>query len=99
MERERLESEWREQLNAANETAVRAQKVLEEKDARCRQLDEEVTGLRQECDGLRDKFVAEQQVTLDASRRIESIGWLVEKDQTRSVHNCLCQLCELLHPQ
>ena len=34
-----------------------------------------------------------------AGRRVKPIGWLIEKDQPRTVNNCLGQLGQLFHPQ
>jgi CheY-like chemotaxis protein len=60
-ERTRLESEWREQLNAAKAAAGKTETVLKEKETRCNQLEKELAGQQQVRDELQNKFATEQQ--------------------------------------
>ena len=67
-ERTRLETEWREQLNAAKTTASQTGTALKEKEARCSQLEKEMTGLQQLRDELQGKLAAEQQAVAKAQQ-------------------------------
>ncbi len=72
-ERMRLESEWREQLNAAKTAARQTETALKEKEARYGQLEKELTGLRQVRDELQGKFAAEQQAVTKSQQEIKEL--------------------------
>src|SRR5579859_2223417 len=72
-ERMRLESEWREQLNAAKTAAGQTETALKEKEARCGQLEKELTELRQVRDELQGKFAAEQQAGAKFQQAIKEL--------------------------
>lgn len=72
-ERMRLESEWREQLNAAKMAAGQTETALKEKEARCGQLEKELTELRQVRDELQGKFAAEQQAGAKFQQAIKEL--------------------------
>ncbi len=72
-ERMRLESEWREQLNAAKVAAGQTETALKEKETRCGQLEKELTGLRQVREELQGKFAAEQQAVTKSQQEIKEL--------------------------
>ena len=72
-ERLRLESEWREQMNAVKAAAGQTEAALKEKEARCGQLDKELTSLRQGRDELQGKFAAEQQAVAKSQQEIKEL--------------------------
>jgi len=72
-ERKRLESEWREQLNAAQAAASQTAAVLKEKEARCGQLEKELTGLGRLRDELQGKFEIEQQAAAKSQQEIKEL--------------------------
>jgi CheY-like chemotaxis protein len=72
-ERMRLETEWREQLNAVKSAAGQTETALKEKEARCGQLEKELAGLRQVRDELQGKFVAEQQAVTKCQQEIKEL--------------------------
>ncbi len=70
-ERTRLETEWREQLNAAKTTAGQTGTALKEKEARCHQVEKELAGLQQLRDELQGKLATEQQAITKAQQEIK----------------------------
>jgi DNA-binding response OmpR family regulator/ribosomal protein L34E len=72
-ERTRLESEWREQLNAAKTASGRLETTLKEKETRCGQLEKDLTGLQQVRDDLQNRFAAEQQSVAKAQHEIKEL--------------------------
>jgi len=70
-ERMRIESQWREQLNAARALIGQTETVLKEKETRCNQLEEELAGLRRERDELQNKLKAEQQTATKSQQEIK----------------------------
>jgi DNA-binding response OmpR family regulator/ribosomal protein L34E len=72
-ERTRLESEWREQLNAAKAATGETEAVLKEKEIRCGQLEKELAGLRQARDEFQNKFAAEQQAAAKSQQEIKEL--------------------------
>ncbi len=72
-ERMHLESEWREQLNAARTAVTKTETTLKEKEARCGQLEKELGGLQQVREELQNKFVAEQQAIAKAQQEIKEL--------------------------
>jgi DNA-binding response OmpR family regulator len=72
-ERARLESEWREQLNTAKAAAGQMEALLKENEARCRQLEEELAGLRQVRDDLQGKFAAGQEAAAKSQQEIKEL--------------------------
>jgi DNA-binding response OmpR family regulator/ribosomal protein L34E len=72
-ERTRLESEWREQLNAAKAAAGQTETALKEKESRCGQLEKELAGLQQVRDELQNKFAAEQQATAKSQQETKEL--------------------------
>jgi CheY-like chemotaxis protein len=72
-EQTRLESEWREQLNAAKVAAGQTETVLKEKEARCSQLQKELAGLQQVRDELQNKFAAEQQAVAKSQQEAKEL--------------------------
>ncbi len=72
-ERTRLESEWREQVNAARALIEQTEAVLKDREARCGQLEEELAGLRQVRDEFQNKFKAEQQATAKSQQEIKEL--------------------------
>jgi len=78
-ERTRMESQWREQLSAARALIGQTEAVLKEKEARCNQLEGELTGLRRERDELQNKFAAEQQTAVKRQQEIKEIKTNLEK--------------------
>jgi DNA-binding response OmpR family regulator/ribosomal protein L34E len=72
-EKIRLESEWREQLNAAKASVTRTETTLKEKEARCGQLEKELGGLQQVRDELQNKFTTEQKAVAKAQQEIKEL--------------------------
>ncbi len=71
-ERTRIESQWREQLNAAKALIGQTETILKEKEARCGQLEEELAGLRKVRDELQGKLAAEQQAIAKSQQEIKA---------------------------
>ena len=71
-ERARIESQWREQLNAARALIGQTEGVLKEKEARCGQLEKELAGSKQTRDELQNKFAAEQQAAAKAQQELKA---------------------------
>jgi CheY-like chemotaxis protein len=87
-ERARLESQWREQLGAAEALVKQTEKILKEKDARCGQLEKELAGLQQVCDELQTKFAAgqlaaakAQQAARELQERLNQVNTELERSQ------------------
>jgi DNA-binding response OmpR family regulator len=72
-ERTRLESEWREQLNAAKAAASQTEAALNEKETRCGQLEKDLAGLQQVRDELQTKFAAEQQAVAKSQQEVKEL--------------------------
>ena len=72
-ERTRLESEWREQLNATKAAASQTEATLKEKVAQSGQLEKELAGIRQVRDELQNKFTTEQQAVAKAQQEIKEL--------------------------
>jgi CheY-like chemotaxis protein len=72
-QRVRLETEWREQLDAAKATAGQKEMVLKEREARCGQLEKDLAGLQQVHDEVQNKFSAEQQAVTKSKQEIKEL--------------------------
>jgi len=72
-ERLRLESEWREQVNAARALIEQTEAVLKDKEARCDQLEKDLAGLQQVRDELQNKLKTEQQATAKSQQEIKEL--------------------------
>ncbi len=68
----RIESQWREQLNAAKALIGQTENVLKEKEAQCNQLEEESAGLRKLRDELQGKLATEQQALAKSQQEIKA---------------------------
>ena len=73
-EKARLESEWREKINAANATVGQAEAALKEREAQNARLEKELTGLKQSRDELQNKFAAEQQAAAKSRQEIKELN-------------------------
>ncbi|HEV2436889.1 MAG TPA: response regulator [Verrucomicrobiae bacterium] len=71
-ERTRIESQWREQLNAAKALIGQTETILKEREARCSKLEEELAGLRNVRDELQGKLAAEQQAIAKSQLEIKA---------------------------
>lgn len=71
-ERTRIESQWREQLNAAKALIGQTETILKEREAQCTQLEEELAGLRKVRDELQGKLAAEQQAMAKSQQEIKA---------------------------
>jgi DNA-binding response OmpR family regulator len=72
-ERSRIESQWREQLNAARALLGQTETVIKDKEARCSQLEKELAELRQGRDELQNKLKIEQQATTKSQQEIKEV--------------------------
>jgi CheY-like chemotaxis protein len=79
-ERMRLETDWREKLNAANATAARMETNLKEKEAQNARLEKDLAGLRQLRDELQNKFAAEQQATAKSRQEIKELDGRLQQN-------------------
>lgn len=70
-ERARVESQWREQLSTARALVEQTETVLKEKEARCSQLEKDLTGLKHDREELQNKFAAEQQAAAKSQQEIK----------------------------
>src|SRR5208282_4327597 len=69
----RIESQWREQLNAARALLGQTETVIKEKEARCSQLEKELAELRQGRDELQNRLKIEQQSTAKSQQEIKEV--------------------------
>jgi CheY-like chemotaxis protein len=81
-ERTRLESEWREQLNAAKAATSQMEKAFKEKTSHCGQLETEMAGLQQARNELQNKFAAEQQATAKSHQEIKELNERLHQSAT-----------------
>ena len=72
-ERTRLETEWREQLNAAKTAAAQTEAMLAEKTARYSQLETELAGLQQTRAEWQNKFAVEQEKVVKSQQEINQL--------------------------
>jgi DNA-binding response OmpR family regulator len=72
-ERARLESEWREQLNAATAATAQAETALKERADLCNQLEKNLSGLQQSRDKLQGKLTAAQQAAAESQKYIKDL--------------------------
>jgi CheY-like chemotaxis protein len=79
-ERMRLETDWREKLNAANATAARMETNLKEKEAQNARLEKDLAGLQQLRDELQNKFAAEQQATAKSRQEIKELDGRLQQN-------------------
>jgi chromosome segregation ATPase len=85
-EQKRLEAEWREQLSNAQGSATRAEEALQEGVARQRQLERNLTNLRNERHQVYDKFKAEHAAAEKAKRRIGELQKRLRERATELQH-------------
>ncbi|HTQ52275.1 MAG TPA: response regulator [Candidatus Acidoferrales bacterium] len=81
-ERTKIESQWREQLNAAKALIGQSEAVLKEKDLHCGRLEEELAGLRKAKDELQSKLAAEQQTAAKSQGEIKELQERVRQSTT-----------------
>jgi DNA-binding response OmpR family regulator len=72
-ERTRVETQWREQLNAAKALVSQTEAVLKDKEAQNAQLEKDLAGLRKAKDELQDKLTSEQQATAKSQQEIKEL--------------------------
>lgn len=109
-ERDRLESEWRNQLGTAETLATNLKLALEESAQRNKRFEEEVAGLRQVREELKTKLAAEEKAAADSKLRIVELerklrdngqelehikGELGKSDRTKQAEGELAKLYEL----
>jgi DNA-binding response OmpR family regulator len=72
-ERNRVETQWREQLNAAKALVSQTEAVLKDKEAQNVQLEKDLAGLRKTKDELQDKLTAGQQAAAKSQQEIKEL--------------------------
>lgn len=72
-ERERVEAEWREQLEAAKAAKTKLEAALADAAARSKRFEDELATLRRERDELDGRLAAEQNVVAAAKARIKEV--------------------------
>jgi len=72
-ERTRIETQWREQLNAAKALVSQSEAVLKDKEAQNGQLEKDLAGLQKTRDELQDKLTTEQQATAKSQQEIKEL--------------------------
>lgn len=81
-ERERAQTEWREQLEAAQALGTRLETALGEWRERNRRLEEEQTELRRERNDLKARLAVAQETAAEASRQITSLQGRLDENAT-----------------
>jgi CheY-like chemotaxis protein len=72
-ERARIETQWREQLNAAKALVGQTETVLKEKEAQNAQLEKELAELRKAKDELQDQLATGQQAAAKAQQEVKEL--------------------------
>jgi DNA-binding response OmpR family regulator len=72
-ERTKVETQWREQLNAAKALVGQTEAVLKDKEAENARLEKELAGLRKVKDELQDKLTAGEQAAAKSQQEIKEL--------------------------
>jgi chromosome segregation ATPase len=72
-ERNRLQADWQDQINAAKSTAERAELTARQESTRATRLERDLTKFREEYDELESKLASEQEAVSELRRRIKEL--------------------------
>ena len=85
-DRQCLESQAQEQLNAAKTAAEKAETAWRDETERSKRFEEELAGIRKERDELHGKFLAEQQAASASKQRSEDLENRLRENDSRLEH-------------